>query len=391
MTTAAQFATKIVYDGTIFTSQTRGGISRYFRKLIEEMARLRPAWIFDLHIVDDGRTPAPLPSGENICVTRRRHFRPAWCCLPINYGNRQLRIRQAKPTILHSTLARPFHFPMCPTVTTIYDAIIEKVREFYAAQNHSRARRWWRWCATHADAVLTISNTSRSDIVEIWSTNPSKVHVTYPGVDECFTRPSSSEVSATLQSFGVTRPYVLYVGYRGEHKNFRVLAEAMTDSALGGLELVLVGGGDQVAEVQSWTGSARSRLHHLQRVSDTQLRALYAASVALVFPSLYEGFGFPLVEAMSCGAPVVASDIPSSREVCGDAAEFFPARDPAACARAILRVQDPGRRRSLIEKGIERAKAFTWSACAQETLRVYEDLIDDFVPESKREFALAGR
>jgi len=280
---------------------------------------------------------------------------------------------------------------MCPTVVTIYDAIIEKVPEFYSDRNHSRARRWWRWSAAHADAVLTISNNSRSDIVEIWSTNLSKVYVTYPGVEECFTQPSSNEVSATLQSCGVARPYVLYVGYRGEHKNFRVLAEAMTDSALDGLELVLVGGGDQVAEVQSWTGSARSRLHHLQRVSDTQLRALYAASVALVFPSLYEGFGFPLVEAMSCGAPVVASDIPSSREVCGDAAEFFPARDPAACARAILRVQDPGRRRSLIEKGIERAKAFTWSACAQETLRVYEDLIDDFVPESKREFALAGR
>lgn len=379
---------RIVYDGTIFTSQIAGGISRYFRRLIEEMARLRPAWFFDLHIVDDGSAIAQLPSGNNVRITRRHHLRPAWCCLPLNYGSRQLNIRTAKPTILHSTLARPFHFPTCPTVVTIHDAIVEKVPEFYSGKRHSRARRWWRWSATHADAVLTVSRTSRSDIIEVWSTNASRVHVTYPGVEEVFHQTPSGDDPSRSSTFD--RPYLLYVGHRGEHKNFRILAEAMANPALGDFDLVLAGGGEQVLETQTWTDTDRRRLRHLRGVSDSELRRLYAGAAALVFPSLYEGFGFPLVEAMSCGTPVVASDIPSSREVCGDAAEFFPPRDADACARAILRVQDQERRRSLIHKGIERARQFTWSSCAQETLRVYEELISARATESKRKFALAG-
>jgi glycosyltransferase involved in cell wall biosynthesis len=364
---------RIVYDGTIFTSQAAGGISRYFRRVIEEVARLRPAWTFDLHIVNDGGTPALLPSGENIRITRRRHFRPAWCCTPLNYGRRQFIIRKAKPTLFHSTLARPFHFPTFPTVVTIHDAIVEKVPEFYSDQRYSRARRWWRWSATHADAVLTVSQTSRADIIDVWSVDPSKVHVTYPGVGEAFQRASRGTVPVSMS--GLDRPYLLYVGHRGEHKNFRVLAEAMSDPALDRFDLVLVGGSERVLETPAWREFNRGRLRHLQRVSDVQLCGLYAEAAAVVFPSLYEGFGFPLVEAMSCGAPVVASDIPSSREVCGEAAEFFPSRDAAACAGAILRVQDPERKKSLTVRGMERAKRFTWSSCAQETLRVYEELI----------------
>src|SRR5271166_1967990 len=113
---AANAMVRIVYDGTIFTSQANGGISRYFRRLIEEMARIRPEWTFDLHILDDGREPARLPSGHNIQITKRRHFRPGWFWLPVNYANRQFKIRMAQPAILHATLARPFHVAPCPFV-----------------------------------------------------------------------------------------------------------------------------------------------------------------------------------------------------------------------------------------------------------------------------------
>ncbi|MGA9669478.1 MAG: glycosyltransferase family 1 protein [Terracidiphilus sp.] len=366
---------RIVYDGTIFTSQTSGGISRYFRKLIEEMARIRPGWIFDLHIVDDGGAVARLPSGDNIRITGRRHFRPGWFWLPVNYANRQRKIRCAQPTILHTTLARPFHWTPCPLVTTIHDAIIEKLPEFYAHKSHARAKRWWRWSAKRADAIFTVSRTSRFDILDIWSPSSSKVHVTYPGVEEAFTETPSEIASGVSSKFGVKRPYLLYVGHRGEHKNFHVLAKAIRDSALDSLDLVLVGGADEVPELEGWSGLLQNRLHHLKRLTDSELSSLYSRAVALVFPSLYEGFGFPIVEAMSCGTPVVSSDIPSSREVSGDAAEFFQPDDPADCVRAILRVQDREIRESLISMGIERAKLFNWVSCANETIRVYEELI----------------
>jgi glycosyltransferase involved in cell wall biosynthesis len=368
-------AIKVAYDGTIFTSQAAGGISRYFRRLIEEMARIRPEWSFELHIVEDGRIPAALPSGDNVKIVRRPYLHPGWCCLPLNYASRQYKIRQARPAIIHATLARPFHFTPCPLVATIHDAIIEKFPQFYAQRNHARAKRWWRWIAKRTDAVLTVSRSSRSDILDIWSPNPSKVHVTYPGVEEMFRPADPHEAAGAVARFGIGRPYVLFVGHRGEHKNFSVLALALKNQALGDLDIVLVGGGSDVPELKGWLGTGTKRLHHLKRVSDGELRWLYAGSAALVFPSLYEGFGFPLVEAMSCGAPVVASDIPSSHEVCEDSAEYFDPRDPDGCVQAILRVQQPEQRNSMIRKGIDRAKLFRWSSCARQTLGVYEKLI----------------
>jgi glycosyltransferase involved in cell wall biosynthesis len=368
-------AITIVYDGTIFTSQVSGGISRYFRRLIEEMARIRPNWQFELHIVDDGQRTALLPTGSNVRVVKRRHLRPGWFCVPANYASRQCKIRQARPAIVHTTLARPFRYAPCPLVTTIHDAVIEKFPEFYAQRSYARARRWWKWSAKRADAVLTVSRTSRSDILDIWSPPPSKVHVTYPGVEEVFRQADPVEASLVAAGFGIRRPFLLYVGHRGEHKNFQVLANAIRCSTLDSFDLVLVGGADEVPELDGWSGLEKKRLHHLRHVSDSQLHWLYAGAAALVFPSLSEGFGFPLVEAMSSGAPVVASNIPSSREVCGDAAEFYEPRDSCDCASAILRVQDRLRRRTLIGKGIERARLYTWDSCARQSLKVYEELI----------------
>jgi glycosyltransferase involved in cell wall biosynthesis len=368
--------TRIVYDGTIFTSQINGGISRFFRRLIEEMARTRPGWIFDLHIVEDGRTPAALPSGENIRITRRKHLCPGWCWLPVNSWRRQAKIREARPAILHTTLARPLHFVPCPLVTTIHDAIMEKFPEFYAHRRHARSKRWWRWSATFCDAITTVSETSRSDIINTWSTAASKIHVTYPGVEEVFREPIREEGAAGVAGLGIQRPYILYVGHRGEHKNFQVLAKAMRDSALAPLDLVLVGGADEVPELENWPGLEAKRLHHIKRVSDLQLHWFYAGARALVFPSLYEGFGFPLIEAMSSGTPVVASDIPSSREVCGDAAEFFLPRDSNGCVEAIRRALHERNAISMTRKGKERAKLFSWSSCAEQTLAVYEGLIE---------------
>ena len=376
-------AIRIIFDGTIFTSQTNGGISRYFRRLIEEMARIRQEWVFELHIVEDGREPAALPSGDNVRIVRRQYLRPGWCCLPLNYASRQYKIRQAHPAIVHTTLARPFHYAPCPLVTTIHDAIIEKFPEFYTQRAHARARRWWRWSAKRADAVLTVSRTSRTDILEIWSPAPSRVHVTYPGADDVFNRADPEEAADAVTNLGVERPYLLYVGHRGEHKNFEVLAKAIRNRSLDSLDLVLVGGSDEMPELEGWPGFETHRLHHIKNVSDSQLRWLYAGAAALVFPSLYEGFGFPLVEAMSSGAPVVASDIPSSREVCGDSAEFFQPRDANECVQAILRVLEPERKDSMIRRGVERAKLFSWSSCAKETLMVYEELISRRAPGAR--------
>ena len=293
----------ILYDGTIYNSQPRGGISRYSTLLIEHLAALEPAWEFHLH-VNSGPT-APLPEAPNVHVLRRRYLRPGKLFFPVNAASRALHARRARPGLLHSTLYRPFRFASrCPLVVTIYDMIVHLRPDLYPGRANRRFRGWVEWSARRASAILTISEVSRNDIVRILGVPHHKIHLTRPGLDPKLTAPSPTEVAEFKVSQGLHRPYVLYVGHRGEHKNFQVLSEAFRLPVLDDFDLIAVGGQPVMP--------AAPRLHHLANVPDSDLRCAYAGAAAFVFPSLYEGFGLPLLEAMSCGAPIAAS-VPGRR------------------------------------------------------------------------------
>ena len=184
----------ILYDGTIYNSQHRGGISRYSTLLIEHLAALEPAWEFHLH-VNSGPT-APLPEAPNVHVLRRRYLRPGKLFFPVNAASRALHARTARPALLHSTLYRPFRFASrCPLVVTIYDMIVHLRPDLYPGRANRRFRGWVEWSARRASAILTISEASRNDIVRILGVPLHKIHLTHPGLDPKFTPPSSSEVA----------------------------------------------------------------------------------------------------------------------------------------------------------------------------------------------------
>jgi len=366
--------TTIVYDGAIYNSQRRGGISRYFTRLIENVAWLQPEWRIELHVNPQQGVPvAPLPNGSNVRVRTRPYLRPRLPCYPFNAAAREWMWRAARPSLLHSTLYRQPIFSPCPVVTTIHDVVEILFPQLFSGNAGHLTAQWKRRSAETAEAVIAVSMTSKSDIVRLFGIDPQKVHVVYHGIDERFSkRPLAAE--GRCRQLGVRKPYLLYVGQREQHKNFKVLWQAFQSSELKAWNLVLVGGADRL---EAWIDptSVQGRLIHLSDVSDEDLLALYAEADFLIFPSLYEGFGFPALEAMACGTGVIASDIPSTREVCRDACRYFDPNDQHSLVNAIVAAAKAETTIRLIEAGRRQAMAYTWRKCARETLAIYTELI----------------
>lgn len=223
--------------------------------------------------------------------------------------------------------------------------------------------------------VIAITDFTRREILAASSIAPDRIHVVHQGVGDPFAsagRPAPSRASA-----GAAPRQLLYVGGAGANKNVAMLLEAAERlCGAGEASLVLVGdpawGYDELFEKVFGDAPLPGWLDFRGYVGETELMRLYRTSAALVFPSLHEGFGLPVLEAMSVGAPVCCSDIPALREVAGDAATYFAPRDPESLEAAVRRVlHDPGRARARAERGRRRAARFAWEETARRTFDVY--------------------
>lgn len=228
----------------------------------------------------------------------------------------------------------------------------------------------------HADAVIAVSRTTKADIVEHLGVDESRVHVVYEGVDHNQFRP----VDARPFEF----PYLLFVGSEQPRKNLAALIEAFARLKRSGahpdLRLVKVGApGGRESDYRARTErlieqhGVSDSVVFVERVHPEALAAYYAGAACTVMPSLYEGFGFPVLEAMACASPVVASSGGSLPEIAGDAAILVSPHAPEAIAAAIGRVlADHDFREDLRVRGVQRAAEFTWDRAARETQRVYD-------------------
>jgi glycosyltransferase involved in cell wall biosynthesis len=227
-----------------------------------------------------------------------------------------------------------------------------------------------------ADAVLCISQSTANDLQRLLDVPPEKISVTHLGFSKAFLRPV---IAAEIGS-GARRPYLLYVGFRANYKNFARLLDAYAASSrlVRDFDLVAFGG-------PQFDDNERARIESLklrpgavlrQSGSDADLARAYGGAHALVYPSEYEGFGIPPLEAMGAGCLVICSNVGSIPEVVGDAGEYFDPLDPDSIQAAIERVvYDDERRAQLIERGHRRSVAFSWERCASETLDVYRRLL----------------
>lgn len=270
----------------------------------------------------------------------------------------------------------------CPVVTTIHDVAFRRFPHLFPAKHRLLLNWLVPLSARHAAAVLTGSEATKRDLVELCDISPEKIIVTPYGADAAYRPMDRNEARRAVgRRLNVPVPYILSVGVLQPRKNLPRLVRAYNRIAASVPQrLVLVGkegwAGEELREAVAESPPGREPLF-TGYVADADLPALYAGADLFVYPSLYEGFGLPPLEAMACGTAVLTSSTSALPEVVGDAGRTVDPLDEQALAeemRSLLR--DPHLRRELGERGIRRAAGFTWEATARQTIEAYRLVLD---------------
>lgn len=272
-------------------------------------------------------------------------------------------------------------FKRCPTVVTIYDTAFLYMPEFYNRRSVLYLRALLSGSIRKADLIIAISENTKTDIVGNFDVSPGKIRVIPLGSGSDFRVLEDRErVEGVKRIYGIEGDYMLNVSLVSPRKNIAGLIKAfktLKGSGRTDVKLVVAGGRGWLCEDvyrEARSSGLESQIIFTGHVPKDHLVCLYNGARALVFPSFYEGFGLPVLEAMACGCPVVASNVSSLPEVCGDAALLADPRDTEGLADAMKRIDDEGSlRQGLIKKGLERIKMFSWEKMAERTLSVYKE------------------
>lgn len=223
--------------------------------------------------------------------------------------------------------------------------------------------------------VLVPSENTKKDLMRLFHYKEEKIAVAPLGVDESIFG-IQKQTSGILKKYNLPEEFILTVGGLEPRKNIARLAEAFLASNLNNLKLVIVGGrGWQSKKLQQKIAQRGDRIIHIENCSQEDLPAFYRAAKIFVFPSLYEGFGLPPLEAMASGCPVICSNAASLPEVCGNAALFVNPEKTEEIAAALKKLlSDEKLRAELIQKGLDQAKKFSWQNTAETTLKVFNSL-----------------
>ena len=351
------------------------GIGTYIRNILIELSRLdRTTEYVVLCRPDD------VESGEVL----GRNFRMVPETAPMYSIAEQFRI----PLSLARERVKLVHEPhyvlpplvRCRSVVTIHDCIHLMFPQYLPGKLAYVYARGSMWSAAHkADRILTVSEASKRDILRFFNVPPDKVSVIYNAIDERFLSPANAErMELVRQRYQLDHPFILYVGNIKPHKNIERLIDAFgraRSQCQDDLKLIIIG--DEISKYPALRQSVhKHKLDKHVRFLGFQpmetLAAFYRLARAFVFPSLYEGFGLPPLEAMACGSPVVTSNVSSLPEVAGGAALLVDPYDADAIANGIVQaVTDDALRADLIKRGLERARSFSWTQSVKKIHEIY--------------------
>ena len=273
--------------------------------------------------------------------------------------------------LLHtSDWAEPF--TSCPRVTTVHDLVFHKYpetvdKEVLQAQT-TRLIRIVK-SGTH---IIADSQSTKNDLKEIYHLADDQIDVVYPAIDSAYCKVESNKIDQVKSKYGISGRYILSVGTQEPRKNLTGIIEAYTDlkndPSWQDVALVVTGKygwGDKIAPVQGMVATGY--------VDEVDLPALYSGADVFVYPSFYEGFGFPVLESIACGTPVVTSNISSLPELAGHAAVLVDPNDHLAIAAGITEAYK--QREALIASGLERASELSWARSAEQIIRIYEKVV----------------
>jgi glycosyltransferase involved in cell wall biosynthesis len=360
---------RVGFDDQIFRAQRRGGISKYFVELVARLPRhgIEPVVLSgpsrNLHLVESGLVSKAPDQGRLL-------ERAEWISWRLLGRPRSALRVDPPPSVMHHTFTHPAYLKAWsgPRVVTVFDMTPELFPEYFKLGNPHFAKR--RYCEV-SDGIISISQNTADDMMRLYSADlAGKTHVIPFGVSEDFLAPGPDILDLPPR-------YLLFVGVRTGYKDFttslrafEVLAREDPD-----LALVVVGGGpfsESETAANDATGLA-GRIHKLQP-RDAEMPEVYRRAAAFMFPSIYEGFGLPTLEALSAGTPTVLADASCSREVGGDAAHYFVPKDVDSLVDTLRAAMSPQAVDAVRIAGPARGRDFSWDHVAAMTADLYRSL-----------------
>ncbi len=362
-----------------------GGIGRHVRELVAALALEDAETDFRLFVSGATRNTLPAPPGQNFTWKPTR-FTPRWLAriwhraglpIPVETITGSVDLYHATDFVLPPTRSKT------RTLLTVHDLSFVRVPETASPKQKAYLDKVVPRSVQRADHVLADSQATKDDLVALYNTPPDKITVLLSGVDARFKRVDDGvEIMTTRKKYGIgTRPYILTLGTVQPRKNYSRVIQALARLREQNydLDLVIVGGRgwleDPIYATIHDTGM-QDFVHLAGFADDEDLPTLYSGAACFAFPSLYEGFGLPVLEAMACGTPVATSNISSLPEVAGNAALTVNPYDLDAITRSIQRlIDDATLRDELVQKGYERVKQFTWTAAARHLRQIYTEML----------------
>jgi glycosyltransferase involved in cell wall biosynthesis len=377
---------KVAVNTIVFPPETRIGVGVYVENLLRQIVEAFPAHQFDALV--NRRTPGFEGRSENLrLIPFDVEPSPSWKhAFWQPELNRILRCNSVD--VYHLPNTGPLFIRSCATVATIND-LQELHIDKYGALRGAYRRLINQWMARSADCVITLSESSKRDIVHAFGVPAERVHVVYLAASSRFLMMDKHAAAARVHDKYGYGTYCLCVGDIQRGKNLVRLVESYAEFLKTGadLDLVLVG-----AEREPYDNLHRQianlgierRVHFPGYVPFDDLLALYRAAEFSVFPTLYEGFGLPVLEAFQCGTALAAANTSSIPEVAGDAAILFDPLDEHSITMAMVQMHQNARLRDeLVERGLEQAKRFSWRKCAEQTMQVYEEARQRFIARNQ--------
>lgn len=370
---------EVVVDGIIYQSQSYGGISRLYNEILPRMCAMDDS--LQITLLTSGRCQQPLPTYARIqylpifpVEVILRPYRLWWSVIPrIRALVQKLAVGNARGRIWHSTYYTMLERWTGPVVVTVPDLIHERFAHLFNRRTDGQVRERKRRCILAADAVICISQTTQKDVQRFYGIDATKTQVASPACSSVFRLLEDRDYDSRPLP---DKPFLLYVGDRRKHKNFRVLLQAYSSwPRREEVDLVVVGRQWSKEEMQYLAKlGITDRMHLLMDVDDQRLCLLYNQASAFVHPSLYEGFGIPLLEAMACGCPIIASRIPSTLEVAGECPIYFEPTETEDLIAAFDAALSEGRGSEYVRLGLERVRCYSWDRTAEQVLEVYRTL-----------------
>jgi glycosyltransferase involved in cell wall biosynthesis len=365
---------KIFFDHQTFSQQNYGGISRYFCELIaginqfqdQHQAHLSLLFSNNVHLKETSLSALPFFPGLPFLKTQPYFYR-------LNKAYSLIEMRTRSYDVFHATYYEPYfleHIRKRPVVITFHDLIHEKYHDVFPELAADRQVIAWKKKIVHrATAIIAISENTKRDLIAFYDIPPDRIRVIYHG-PPVFPEKNKPEP-------GFESPYLLFIGNRGMYKNFLPFIQAVAPLLISQQIRVICAGGGAFS-VEEKTALQQLNLTNLveqQPINDDSLRQLYSQALGFVFPSLYEGFGIPVLEAFASNCPCLLSDRSSLPEVAGSAALYFDPENPESIRETVERfLLNPILRQQLTDLGRHQLQKFSWEKTVRETLDLYESL-----------------